>query len=360
MTADAPRRVAFLVAGDPQTETGGFLYSRRMIAALGEAGALDTVIRLPDRFPRGDDEAIEIAGRAIAALPKAAVLIVDGLAFTALAPVLSRRRDLAVIALIHHPLCDETGLTRAERQAWFEAETVALATARHVIVSSETTRRRLADFGVEPARVSVVKPGIDPPGGRRRARRHRRRGVPLTLLSVANLIPRKGQDLLVKALKRSQRRPWQLLLVGPQRDAAFARRLRLLVCTLGLGQRVTLTGEVTPRRLAALYAGADLFVLPSHYEGFGIALVEAVAHGAPVLTTRAGAIEEAVPDGAAMFVRSGHVPSLADGLAKLLAADRRHLSALQRRAAAAAAECRHWAEAEAEFTAVVAQISGAA
>jgi len=60
-----------------------------------------------------------------------------------------------------------------------------------------------------------------------------------------------------------------------------------------------------------------------------------------VLTTRAGAIEEAVPDGAAMFVRSGHVPSLADGLAKLLAADRRHLSALQRRAAAAAAECRH-------------------
>jgi glycosyltransferase involved in cell wall biosynthesis len=356
--AGRPRHpVAVLVAGDLETATGGFLYTKQMIMALSRTSHLDALICLPDRFPHGDAEALRLAEYAITDLPAGTCLIVDGLAFTALAAIIAARGDLQPVALIHHPLCDETGLSDGARRAWFEAERAALSIARHVIVSSETTRRRLADFGVEPDRVSVVRPGVCPPprGGRRYPLPGR--CEPLTLLTVANLIPRKGQDLLVTALKRLDRRRWRLSLVGPARDAAYARRLRGLVQRLKLGERITITGEVPSGRLTALFAAADLFVLPSHHEGFGIALLEALAHGVPVLTTSAGAITEAVPAGTGVFVAPGHLPALTNALIKLVGSDRNRLAGLRQRALAAAPHCRRWGEAQAEFAGVVARLS---
>ncbi len=351
------RPVAILVPGDLGTATGGFVYTKHMVRALSRVSRLDALITLPDRFPHGDAETRRMAETAIADLPAGTILIVDGLAFTTLAAIITARGDLEPVALIHHPLCDETGLSDGARRAWFEAERAALGGARHIIVSSETTRRRLADFGVEESRVSVVRPGIHPPprGGRRRSLPGP--SAPLMLLTVANLIPRKGQDLLVKALKRADRQRWRLFLVGPARDAAYARRLRGLIRRLKLGDRITITGEVTSRRLTALFAAADLFILPSHHEGFGIALVEAVAHGVPVLTTLAGAITEAVPPGTSVCVAPGHLPALSNALLKLLSRDRSSLAGLRQQALAAARRCRQWREAQADFVGVVARLS---
>jgi glycosyltransferase involved in cell wall biosynthesis len=345
------RPVAVIVPGQLTTATGGFLYLRRMIEALSRTASVDRVVTLPARFPRGDEESLQCARAAIARLPGECLAIVDGLAFTALIPVLAERSDLRLVALVHHPLCDETGLTQSEREYWFAAERAALQRAYHVIVSSETTRRRLGDFALAPARVSVVRPGIDPP-----ARLHRqglRRGRSLTLLTVANLIPRKGQDELIRALIRRRGEPWRLILAGPVRDAGFARRLRLLLRVSGLAAQVTITGEVSRARLTRLYEAADLFILPSYHEGFGIALVEAVAHGVPVLTTTAGAIPEAVPAGTARFVAPGNRPALADALAQLIGRDRRQLIGLSRNAARASVHCRRWPEATAEFVRLV-------
>ncbi len=238
----APERrgCTFVVPGDPATATGGFVYDRRMIAALAAAGRLVGTIVLPDRFPRADAATLAAADRRLAALPAGAMVIVDGLAFAPLAAVLRRHSRLMLVALIHHPLCDETGLTAAERALWFEAEREALTLARHVIVTSVATARRLADFGVGEHKVTVVRPGAR--SGRSPARRVARphlakpgrakSGRPVRLLCVGSLVPRKGQDLLVRALARLPGLNWRLTLAGPHRDQAYARRLHRLVGSL--------------------------------------------------------------------------------------------------------------------------------
>ena len=359
----APERqgCTFVVPGDPATATGGFVYDRRMIAALAAAGMLAGTIVLPDRFPRADAATLAAADRRLAALAPGATVIVDGLAFAPLAAVLRRHSRLRLLALIHHPLCDETGLTAAERASWFEAEREALTLARHVIVTSVATARRLADFGVGEHKVTVVRPGVR--SGKSPTRRvvrpdRAKGGRPVRLLCVGSLVPRKGQDLLVRALAPLRWLNWHLTLVGPHRDRAYARRLCRLVRSLGLRRRIRIAGTVSDRILDALYRSADLFVLPSHHEGYGMAPAEAVAYGVPVVTTRAGAIAEAVPAAAARFVPTGNVPALSATLQRLIG-NRAERLALQRAAAASAGMQPDWAGAEAAFVAAVGTIIGA-
>jgi glycosyltransferase involved in cell wall biosynthesis len=337
--------------------SGGFLYDRRMIAALERAGLLASLITLPDCFPLPPADVIARARGALAALPPGSWLIVDGLGLAPLHEHIAALRDgrLHVVALIHHPLCDESGLSEPERARLFESERRALAAARHVIVSSATTARRLADFGVAAERITVVQPGITRAVGTG-AQRRRDDDGPVRLLSVGSLVPRKGQDVLLQALARERSLPWRLTLIGPARDRRFARRLRGLSRGLGLSARVRFAGSVPPVRLEQSYREADMFVLASRMEGYGIALAEAMAHGLPIVTTPAGAIPEVVPATAGVLVPPGAVKPLGRALAMLIL-DSYRRRRLRRGALQAPAARRTWAKAEAAFLSALARIA---
>lgn len=353
----APADTHFLIPGDPATPTGGFLYDRHAIEGLREAGLLAATIRIDGPFPAGDAAALATAAAALDAVPSGHRLIVDGLAYTALTPTLARHADrLSLIALVHHPLGDETGMSNADRTRWLADETRALDHARHIVVTSRTTRARLGELGIDPARVTAVMPGVDPAPDL--SFRSDRQPGPLRLLCVATLIPRKAQHLLLDALTPLADRDWRLDLVGDARDPAYAARLRAMVADRALAERVTLTGAVSDAVLEDHWRQADAFVFPSLHEGWGIAPVEAVRWGLPVITSDAGALPESVPEAARDMVPAGDVGALGEALRRLLD-DSDHRAALSAAARVAATTLRSWADMRADFATAMETVVGA-
>ena len=340
MTAPA---LHLVVPGPLEQRTGGYLYDARMAKGLRRRGWRVTVHSLGGRFPDADETARASMTAALAAMPDGATALVDGLALGGLPePVAAECRRLRILALVHHPLSEETGLPPEVRDGLADSERRALAATDGVIVTSGFTARGLRRFGVDAGRVRVVEPGTDPapPASAGSAA-----AAPPRLLSVGAVVPRKGHDVLVRALARIAHLPWECDCAGSlERDPGHAARVLADVDSRGLADRVRFAGECDEAALAALYAGSAVFVLASHYEGYGMVLAEALAHGLPIVSTTGGAIPETVPAEAAVLVPPGDDAALAAALAPLLACPDREAggqSGAQRRAVLAAAARRH-------------------
>jgi glycosyltransferase involved in cell wall biosynthesis len=308
--------VVFAVPGDLATPTGGYSYDRRMIAELTALGWQAQVIDLGDGFPYPTTTVRAAAVAKLAALPGGQTIVIDGLAFGVLpdaAAVLKRVHDL--IALVHHPLALESGLNAAEYADLQASERAALASAHRVIATSRSTARLLAnDYAVPFERITVVRPGVD-----RIESAPRQTEGALALLAVGAIVPRKGYDVLLAALERLVDLPWRLTIAGDRmRSPETTLQLEDDIARLGLGDRITLRGVVSPEELSALYAGADLFVLPSRFEGYGMAFAEAISHGVPVVGTTAGAIPETVPLAAGILVPPESANMLSRTLRRLI------------------------------------------
>jgi len=347
------KAVAFVVPGDLATPTGGYVYDRRIIAELRALGWHVQVLDIGEGFPRPTAGARDAARRRLAELGSGRAIVIDGLAYGVLAEeaqALAPRCRL--VALVHHPLALETGLSAGESVALRAAEHAALACARHVITTSPSTARLLvADYAVPPERLSIVRPGTD-----RIAAKPRAAGPMVELLAVGSVVPRKGYDILVAALARIPDLAWRLIIAGDrERSAETAQGLDAQIARLGLSGRVTFAGAVAPQRLMALYAAADLFVLPSRFEGYGMAYAEAIAHGVPVVGTRAGAIPDTVPAGAGVLLPPDDVEALATILRGLIESpgERQRLAAGAR---AAATTFPSWQESGGLFARVLEQV----
>jgi glycosyltransferase involved in cell wall biosynthesis len=307
--------VDLVVPGDIDAITGGYIYDRRILAGLTSLGWEARVHSLHASFPEPTREALAIAAAVFTGLPDGATVVIDGLALAGLKDILPPHiTRLRLVALIHHPLAYETGLTR-ERAARLEAaESAALARVHRVIVTSAWTKRVLENFGVGAARISVVEPGTDP------APLHRPHvGAPLELLCVASFTKRKGHAVLFDALAQLRGRQWHLTCAGSlTRDRELVASLRVQTERLGLRDRITFLGELAPENLGELYARADIFVLASYLEGYGMAFAEALARGIPIVATSGGAIASTVPADASRLVPAGDATALAVALAGLL------------------------------------------
>ena len=136
---------------------------------------------------------------------------------------------------------------------------------------------------------------------------------------MANLVPRKGHELLIEALARIRDLDWSLSCIGSlERDPATVRAVRARIRALGLGRRIRLAGECPPQNVARAYRAADAFVLPSFHEGYGMVYAEAMAHGLPVIATTAGAIPETVPPQAGLLVPPGDPAALAQAVRRVI------------------------------------------
>lgn len=305
-------RIAFLVPGPITAISGGYGYDRRLVAGLRALGHDVTVHELTGQHPLPDDAARDSARAALAQVPVDAHVVIDGLGLPAFEPLLDALERRGAVGLIHHPTALEHGNPGPVRDALRVAEQAIFPRLGRLVATSNLTARRLApEFGADPARIGVVEPGTDP------APRSAGSGGPgCAILAIGTLIPRKGHDVLLRALGTLPDLDWTLTIAGAPRDKVHADGLLALAEELGIAQRVTFAGEVTD--MAPLWARADLFALATHWEGYGMAAAEALARGIPVAITAGGAIAEVVPVGAGVISPPGDVVSLGKAMRRAI------------------------------------------
>jgi glycosyltransferase involved in cell wall biosynthesis len=348
-------RAAFAVPGDLDTPTGGYAYDKRIIAELRALGWQIDVIDLGSSFPNPNAAVREIALARLLAMPKGFPIVIDGLAFGAMgneAAMLRERNPL--IALVHHPLALETGVGPAAAHALRNSERAALGCTRAVIVTSEPTAEILSrDYAVPVDRIAVIRPGVDVPSRKPR----RQDGDNVRLLAVGSITPRKGHDILIDVLASLRELPWRLTIAGDTtRNQNAVTQLQADVARFKLQDRVVVAGAVTGAGLAELYADADVFVLASLFEGYGMAFGEAVAHGLPIVATAVGAAGEIVRADAGLLVPPGDAYALRDALRRVIEnADAR--ATMAEAAREASKRLPQWRYSAAEFSRVLERLS---
>jgi glycosyltransferase involved in cell wall biosynthesis len=319
-SATSERSVTLVLPGDPLAATGGYEYDRRMMQGLRNLGWNTQVVTLDNSFPFPTADALLEAERKLAALPARSLVMVDGLALGAMPDVVHAHRDrLRMVGLVHHPLAAETGLSPEVAAGLFESERRALQAVRFVVVTSLATRRALAAYGVEPDRMAVAEPGIDHPAGAGFGGNFYGISLPVRMLCVATITPRKGHELLLDALAGVDHLDWTLTCAGNlERSPATARALSMRIEAAGWKDRVELTGELDEAALQQQFRSAHLFVLATHFEGYGMAVAQALAYGLPVVSTRTGAIADLVPPDAGVLVEPGDEAALRAALSRVL------------------------------------------
>ena len=332
------RAAAFAIPGDIETKTGGYIYERMLLHALRAQGREVEHLILPAGFPDPTPHEMDEAVAKMAAVSPARPLIIDGLVFGAVDTAGLATVCAPIVAMIHHPLALETGLAprRAALLRRREADNLALA-AQVVVPSPHTARILQAEYGVDARKIHVAVPGFAAPDPIRLP------SEPPLILSVGILAPRKGHDILMRALALIADLDWQAVIVGAPHFPRTAEALRALRRDLGLDARLRLAGLVEDAALRDLYRRATVFALATRYEGYGIVLGEALLHGLPIVSCRVGAVPQTVPDGAGLLVPPDDAPGFAGALRSMLSD-----AALRARCAAVSAKAGHalptWAE----------------
>jgi glycosyltransferase involved in cell wall biosynthesis len=139
------------------------------------------------------------------------------------------------------------------------------------------------------------------------------------LLCVATINAGKGHDVLLSALASVRNLDWHLTCAGSRgRDHAAAGRVRELAGQLSLDDRVTFAGELDATELASCYDTADVFVLATRRETYGMAVAEALARGLPIVSTTTGAIPELVGHTAGLLAPPGDIHALSTALSRII------------------------------------------
>ncbi len=298
---------------DPARPSGGNTYDRRLCAALPGRGRAVHLVEVEAGWPWSAEVGGPALARELAALPDGATVLVDGLLASRLPEVmLPASGRLRVVLLVHLPVGVDDVLARLPEQQVVRA-------AAGVVVTSAWCRDWLVwTYDLDPAHVVVARPGVDP------AEVATGNGSGAALLTVGAVSAVKGQDHLLAALADLRDLPWSWTCVGSLTvEPEATARLRRAAATLGVADRVLITGPLRGADLEAAYAGAHLLVLPSRTEAYGMVLTEAIAHGLPVVATDVGGVREALgesPDAGVpgLVVRPGDPTDLASALRRWL------------------------------------------
>jgi glycosyltransferase involved in cell wall biosynthesis len=274
--------------GDPSRLTGGYLFHRRLAELAPRCDARLEFVSVPDRlFPLGIVDGPRVLVSAMSWQPD--VIVIDSIATAFVGPTLAARRlRTPLIGMLHQP---PGGIDHGPLRTSVQAVLDRLAYTRltRLLAASESLAIDLRRRGIAPERIDVVPPGRDvaasvgpPPGDLRQGRA-------AAFLCVGNWVARKGILDLLQAFARLPERDATLHLVGDTNtEPTYAARVRERLARPDLAQRVVVHGPLSVAEVAAMYAAADAFVLPSLREPYGTVYGEAMAFGLPVVGWRAG------------------------------------------------------------------------
>jgi glycosyltransferase involved in cell wall biosynthesis len=300
--AEGPSVHAVLPDGvdDPARPSGGNVYDRRVCSGLAAEGWVVHEHGVPGFWTVPDADSFAGLASTLARIPDDGVVLLDGLIGSAAPEVLlPQARRLRLIVLVHMPLGHRPANGDAGRVR--EREGAVLSASAAVVTTSAWTRRRLLElYELSPERVHVAEPAVE------RAQLASASAGGGALLCVAAVSFDKGHDVLLDALAAISDLSWHCTCVGSlDRDPAFAARLRQRSDTAGLGNRIEFPGPRTGADLDRSYDAADLLVLPSRAETYGMVLTEALARGLPVVAANAGGVTEALGYAADATTRPG-------------------------------------------------------
>jgi glycosyltransferase involved in cell wall biosynthesis len=272
---------AVLPAGldDLTRPSGGNVYDRRVLDGLTRRGQRVEEHAVRGSWPVPDIDDLQRLGSALSDIPDDSVVLIDGLIASGAAAVIPAEAGrLRLVVLMHMPV----GPDRAEE--------LVLSSAAAVLTTSAWARSRLRGwYGLR--HVDVALPGVDhvEPGTRRPD------AGGTAFLCVATVHPGKGHDVLLEALAELGDRAWTLTCVGSLEVAPeYVSELQTQVYARTWERRVLFTGPLSAAAVGTAYNTADLLVLPSRSESYGMVIVEALAHGLPVVATAVGGVPEAL------------------------------------------------------------------
>ena len=296
--------IALVLYGRLDTLTGGFLYDRYLVEALQRRGHRVEVMGLPwrrygacllDNFSRGLCDRLCCGPWDL--------ILQDELVHPSLFRLnrrIRRRSSTPIVSIVHQVLC------RQPRRRWFnlayrQLERAYLQTADAFIFNSAATRDQVRQLVGETRPHCVARPAGNRLGALSAqghiAEKSRQSG-PLELLFVGNLSPVKGLHALLAGLARLPRDMWRLTLVGDMAaDRRCVRRARAIIARHGLEKQVVFRGCLDGDELKAVYSRSHVFAMPFAHEGFGIAALEAMSFGLPVIGSSAGGVREFVRHG---------------------------------------------------------------
>lgn len=298
-------RIGLIVYGSLDILTGGNLYDRTVVDGLARLGHEVEVIELPSvayhrrlwhNFQSG------LCRRLLA--KNLDILIEDELCHPSLILINRRLRRQAhrplLITLVHHTMSDEPR-NRWQNMLLAVIERSFLSSVDGFILNSATTREKVAALAPHNLPQVIAYPAGDrlgPAPANHDIQRRAQRAGPLQLLFLGNVIPRKGLRPLLQALAGLDRDLWQLFVVGELDFApAYSRQIHELVEKLDLSPSVRFLGLLQDDALRDVFASSHIFCMPYAYEGFGIALLEAMAFGLPAIGCRSGAAGETIDHG---------------------------------------------------------------
>lgn len=344
-------RVGLIIYGSLETLTGGYLYDRILVERLRQQGDEVEIISLPPRsYARHVSDNFSRSLFRQMCRSRFDVLLQDELCHPSLFRLnwrLKKRVRYPLITIVHLLRSSES------RPAWLNGfyrrvERQYLLSVDGIVCNSLTTRAAVCELVGTNQRAIVAYPAgdhlrslITPEQVEARTRRV----GPLRLLFVANVLPGKGLHILIEALAQLPLESWQLTVVGSLTIAAdYARSVRQQIARHHLDSRVKMTGTVPNAEVADYLAQSDVLVVPSFYEAFGIASLEALGSGLPVIATSAGATQEIITHGREGFlVAPGDVAAVANHVREL-SENRERLREMSRAAYKRHASHPTWAE----------------
>jgi glycosyltransferase involved in cell wall biosynthesis len=310
--------VTFFVPGSFPATTGAIVFDSMLAEHLRSQGHDVTTVPVAGAHPMPDAAARASAAelwRAHQPLSPADTVVIDGFCLYAFDGLDHHLSAAGAIGMVHHPMSLEPQLPQAERDAFMAIEQRILPLLARIVVPSETIRTRLtAALALPPAMVEVVTPGI--PDAPRSAGSGGHRSH---LLAIGSLIPRKGHETVLRALAGLADLDWTLTICGDGNiDPGHAAALGALVEALGLVDRVVFAGACSRVRLESLWQAADVFVSGSCFEGYGMAVAEAVRRGLPLAITNGAAAAEVIPLDGSVIVEPGDHVQLSKALRRLI------------------------------------------